>query len=352
MARLGVTFNEVAEAASQLVGQGKNPTIEQVRLILGTGSSTTIANHLRQWKEAETKTCLLAVKENIPEELIAFLKGLWERVIDQAEQKIKGVEVSYEQAIAELQQDLKKYKNNNRRWQQLFYHWVKEKERLEEDNLALTEANARLQKDNTLLYAKQDSLTEQLNEKQDRIDELGRLHTRTQANLEHYRESIQQERAQDHERYQREKQDLQTEITTLKEELMMMREKSATIEKHCQAVENKFTALELTHTHLERQFTKQTRELEANQKEKNEHAKVSQHWQNQCKSLQQALADKGNELMEIKTEMKVLLQQLNFAKQSFAETAEQNKLLEKEKWKIAEERAKLEGKLQQLQIDV
>lgn len=50
MARPGVTYSEVVQAAAELTGQGKNPTIEQVRLIIGNGSNSTLANHLRRWK--------------------------------------------------------------------------------------------------------------------------------------------------------------------------------------------------------------------------------------------------------------------------------------------------------------
>ena len=101
MARPGITYSEVAEAASHLVGQNRNPTIEQIRLFLGTGSSNTIANHLKRWRDAQNGTVLLAAKENIPQELVAMLKGLWERVIEQADLKLSTAQGGYERDIAE-----------------------------------------------------------------------------------------------------------------------------------------------------------------------------------------------------------------------------------------------------------
>ncbi|MGE3920797.1 MAG: DNA-binding protein, partial [Gammaproteobacteria bacterium] len=50
MARTGVTYTEVAKVAVELEGQGKNPTIENVRQLLGTGSHTTIRLHLNEWR--------------------------------------------------------------------------------------------------------------------------------------------------------------------------------------------------------------------------------------------------------------------------------------------------------------
>jgi uncharacterized protein (UPF0548 family) len=80
MARNGVSYSEVAEKATQLLGEGRNPSVERIRILLGTGSTTTVANHLRQWKANQEATTLTSAKENIPLELVAVMKGLWERV--------------------------------------------------------------------------------------------------------------------------------------------------------------------------------------------------------------------------------------------------------------------------------
>ncbi len=53
MARSGVTYFDVNKAAHELVGKGKTPTIDGIRSILGTGSISTIAPLLREWKEKQ-----------------------------------------------------------------------------------------------------------------------------------------------------------------------------------------------------------------------------------------------------------------------------------------------------------
>ncbi len=52
MARKGVTFEQVAKAAEQLLLSNINPKNGNVRELLGTGSNTTIAKHLRDWRMA------------------------------------------------------------------------------------------------------------------------------------------------------------------------------------------------------------------------------------------------------------------------------------------------------------
>jgi chromosome segregation ATPase len=165
MARPGVVYSEIARAATQLVAQGKNPTVEQVRLILGTGSSTTIANHLRQWKANQTSTTLISAKENIPNELIAILKGLWEKVIDHSHEQVKSIEAVHQQILSEAQEESDKYKANNKRWQKLYNQWFAKKTQADEEIARLQQALTNAQQENWLLKGKLDLLEQQLKER-------------------------------------------------------------------------------------------------------------------------------------------------------------------------------------------
>lgn len=53
MPRPGLTYDDVAQAANTLNQQGTNPTIQNIRESLGTGSPITISKHLKTWKEAQ-----------------------------------------------------------------------------------------------------------------------------------------------------------------------------------------------------------------------------------------------------------------------------------------------------------
>ena len=97
MARPGVTYLDVSNAAQQLVAAGRTPTIETIRIALGTGSNSTLGAHLRTWKEKQDQTQQIATKENIPQELISVLKGLWERVMNQSEDKIQAIQQETQQ---------------------------------------------------------------------------------------------------------------------------------------------------------------------------------------------------------------------------------------------------------------
>ena len=94
MAKPGVTYLEVSNAAQQLAASGKVPTIEAIRIALGTGSNSTLGTHLRTWKASQSQTQRVATKENLPEELVATMKGLWELVMNQSEEKIQTIQTT------------------------------------------------------------------------------------------------------------------------------------------------------------------------------------------------------------------------------------------------------------------
>ncbi|MEJ2670014.1 MAG: DNA-binding protein, partial [Gammaproteobacteria bacterium] len=98
MARYGVTFASVANAASQLEAKGIQPTVDHVRHHLGVGSKTAIAKHLKRWhhqmeRSAQTRhplaqqqaevettssssTALSA--DDVPEQLLNLMKDFWQ----------------------------------------------------------------------------------------------------------------------------------------------------------------------------------------------------------------------------------------------------------------------------------
>ena len=80
MARPGITKQEVFAAANQILGQGKDPTIEQIRQLLKTGSNSTIAAHLRDWRASQSETQTLAINEGLPHDIVSVVKGLWDRL--------------------------------------------------------------------------------------------------------------------------------------------------------------------------------------------------------------------------------------------------------------------------------
>ncbi len=103
MSRIGISYQNVAEAAITLQGRNENPTVDRVREILGTGSKSTIARHLKAWKDSHGD---VASANGLPPELVAIVAGIWERIQAQAEQQIQINKQATELAIAELKSQM------------------------------------------------------------------------------------------------------------------------------------------------------------------------------------------------------------------------------------------------------
>jgi DNA repair exonuclease SbcCD ATPase subunit len=175
MARHGISYQQVANAASELVENGKTPTHEHIRQLIGSGSNNTISKYLRQWKANQNINSLTAVKENLPDELTQVIKNLWERVVEQAEEKLMEIERNYTQQISDLNLQYEKYKSNNRRWQHLSQNWIKEKENLIAEKNRIETLLTQAEKVNAQLHAKTENLAQQIADKQEQLNIFERL---------------------------------------------------------------------------------------------------------------------------------------------------------------------------------
>ena len=97
MARQGLSFESVKQAATTLLSQGVAPSVQKVRDVLKTGSNSTIAAHLRAWRDEYQHKAVAALPAAIPEEVMPALETFWQIAMAQAEQQLfaqkKQVEV-------------------------------------------------------------------------------------------------------------------------------------------------------------------------------------------------------------------------------------------------------------------
>jgi len=100
MARIGVSFEQVAAAADGLLGAGRQPTIQAVRDALGTGSPNTIHRHLSAWRTARPQAATAAVE--VPAELTAAFLSALDRTAATARAEKENQIVTLQAEAAEL----------------------------------------------------------------------------------------------------------------------------------------------------------------------------------------------------------------------------------------------------------
>ena len=104
MARSGIRYEEVRDAAETLLGRGLNPTIQRVRELLGTGSNTTISEHLKSWQQQLADAPKIVLPPTVPEAVMTALDAFWKIAVQHAEAAFEEQRATAALAVAEAEQ--------------------------------------------------------------------------------------------------------------------------------------------------------------------------------------------------------------------------------------------------------
>jgi len=88
MARIGVDYEKIKQTAIKLLSQGIAPSVQKIREELGTGSNTTIAEHLKVWRDEYAKKTIHHLPANMPKELISTFEVLWQTAMEHAQNQL------------------------------------------------------------------------------------------------------------------------------------------------------------------------------------------------------------------------------------------------------------------------
>ena len=346
MGRIGITYQDVATAAATVQGHDQIPTVDRVREILRTGSKSTIARYLKEWK---AKTKYIQGTDGVPEELIAIVKGLWDRLKNEADQSITNHQQEADRSIAEIRQS---YITEQKRSAELQACIRQLEEKLHAQTKLTNELQLILEEEkrSTVKLTERNSVSsQQLNDQKTEIDCLHKLLSHVQANLEHYQTSMQKLREEQ-------------SLTADKQKIAYEREIESLKQKSSEAMSQR--------NHLHREFDQLKTELKLLTKqhdvileEKNlaytqlqEKVINEAALQSRCEQLNAAYNDFQNKI-EQKSEtvnshekkMAVLIDQITRLNKSLEDAHDTIRVLRDEKLFLAQEKAHLEGQFKQLQ---
>ncbi len=108
---MAINETQVIEAAETLVNQGKIPTIELVRRLLGdTGSHSTISKYLRVWRETQVEivsaTSAAITKSVTPEPVNRAVDQVWQALQAKSDQAIQAIKEEYAQKQTAFDQQM------------------------------------------------------------------------------------------------------------------------------------------------------------------------------------------------------------------------------------------------------
>lgn len=342
MGRIGISSAEVEEAALQLQGQGRVPTIDNVREMIGSGSKTTISQYLKAWKAKQVDP-----RSSLPQELMALVTGLWERLQSEADQRIDNIVVEHSNNLAALQSILVNEQSRVNSLQAELQESLvacekhrSEKEEWEQQWSMEQIAHGKLQ----LQYQ---SISQQVEDSKMENTRLHQLANNMQSNVEHYQRAMQQLRIDQTMENEKQQAVYHQDILSLKQQL-------SSVNTAYYAVQRQYDEHLVKYQQLAQSVEKQEQLYEA----LNEDYKRTHHdaicFKERSELLQHALNEKTQEIVEKNQLMKgyesqiaLLSDQTHRLQEQIKLSQDQIELLVNEKWDLIQKKSQLEGFLHQ-----
>ncbi len=348
MARIGVTYEQVAAAANELTSTGRRPTLEAIRRILGTGSNSTLVQHLQIWRSKEEGAQDIASKEQIPEALVVALKSVWHQVVEQSNQRVTTIETETQQTIDTMKQELLQVQQANNFLQQQQLQLKQERDSLTQDKSSLNHFLNDAKVELATLNEKLTGADRQNQEKQERIEELQRQHQQVQTNLEHYRAASLVQRQEDQQRYEQQINQLNHTIQSLNTENASLKKESIELQQNLGLMTFENNSLKERLTKIEAQHQAQATELSNTQTELVRKSQDIEYTSKQLLEVQQKYEAKSKILVDAQTKEAVSSQQILQLQKELKDTRDQMQVLSHEKLVLAQEKAQLYGQLKQI----
>lgn len=252
MARSGVRYEDVQQAVDQLVSRNETPSVQKVREVLGTGSFTTISEHLREWRAKREANRDLPAPRGMPESLQALANALWEQAQQDAGEVLshyrEEANQQVEAARAEIMEARRHAEDAQQRESALAAHLATTEQRLEERSAELArsqsarhaqeereaERSACLKKREGQLaqlqaqkehqaQQHQELLTEQETQHQQRLTQEEQRHESAEARLMTLLDGARQERQSAEKAHAAREMQLDTRLETLQQQLQAAR---------------------------------------------------------------------------------------------------------------------------------
>lgn len=211
MGRTGIGYAEVADAALALQAEGKIATVDAIRNRLGTGSKTTINQHLKQWKSDQEQIEGL----QLPKELHTVVAGLWERLQTECALKIEAIVQDHknecenlQSTLAEAQQSQFAAEQHSQTLETHLNNAATQNEHLQREARQLKQALLQLEERYTATHS-------QLTDSKAENVRLHQLASQIQRNLEHYQQAIEQLRTEQALENEKQQQHYQTQLANL-----------------------------------------------------------------------------------------------------------------------------------------
>ncbi|WP_444677707.1 DNA-binding protein [Halomonas sp. E19] len=172
MARSGVQYEDVQRAIEALQAKGEAPSVQKIREVLGTGSFTTISDHLREWRNRRETNRESPTPLALPESVQRLVEGLWGKAQEEAGEALGRYREEADRQVADAKEAMlsaqRLVEDAEQRETALAAHLAGTEQRLEQRSAALAKAEA--EREQALERASQ--LAERLTRSLQQLDQL------------------------------------------------------------------------------------------------------------------------------------------------------------------------------------
>jgi chromosome segregation ATPase len=230
MARGGINKALVQKARQALLAKGLYPSIDAVRVELGnTGSKTTISRYLKEIESFDPRPP--SSRERMGEELSAMVESLLNRLMEEGDESIEQARsafdlqrVALEGQIANLQAELTAARRQLDAQQAAIQTQTADLQTTKSSLQAELTRNAGLSQGCTDLEAL-------VGDRDKQIESLEEKHVHARGALEHYRESVKEQRDQDQRRHEAQLHESHVEQRKLRESLAVKQDESTRLNR-------------------------------------------------------------------------------------------------------------------------
>lgn len=262
MARSGLYKSDVKKARDALIAQGKNASVDAVRVELGnTGSKTTIHKYLKELED-DGGAGAGGKRASISDALQDLVERLAARLHDEAEERVAAIHLEFDAKTSEHDAALLAAKLENSK---MLAHVREVEAALEQQDAALVSTQAELQRESTARQVAEQQvadLKERLAENEAHRLSIEEKHQHARDALEHYRQSVKEQRETDARRHEQQVQQVQAELRLAQHTIAVKQEETTRLNQDGARLIAELTHARQSLSAEEERAKRQLRELE------------------------------------------------------------------------------------------
>ncbi|CAN5408525.1 hypothetical protein BH10PSE19_BH10PSE19_03690 [soil metagenome] len=345
--RIGIGYHDVAKAIATIQSLQKNPTVDNIREVLGTGSKSTIARFLREWR---TKHGLHNDDNGtLPSDLLTIVNGLWDAMQEKSDNQIAQYQQETDEKTAQLQTQVNQIKRQGSDLQQKIHALEEQLHKKTEECDALKTGFIAENKEKIQMIERASNLDLRHQESQAENMRLHQLLKHVQENLEHYQAATQQLRQEQSLAIEKQRSEFDQQLSQLRSQLELTSAEKSNFQAQCTqlnknngSLENENKTLVLQYQEIQQQYSLLKITSDKLQKD---HDKLLEIHQQQSINLN----SKHHFVIELQLKLKLSDEKIALLENDLSCANNKVHNLRHEHQFISQEKANLEGQLKQLQ---